>query len=134
RSTYQAKLAELSAREQELKLQEQVLARFKTELKDLQSQLEASVFVMNATEKTNLRRIADMTGKMDPASASSSLLEMEKERAAMVLSLMNERQAAAILDATIAQDAKGAERVAAWTDIIRRMTNEASKQKTGRGA
>ena len=133
RETYRAKLADLAVREEELRLQADVLGRFKVELKDLQAQLDANIYVMLDAEKSNLRRIADVTGKMDPAGAATSLLEMEKERAAMILSLMNERQAAAILDATIAQDAKGAEKVAQWTDIIRKMASTSAKTKTGGG-
>ena len=132
RAQYEKKMSELSVREEETRLQESMLQRLQSELKELQTQLDESVARMDEAEKANLRRLADVCGKMDAVSASSSLTQMEKERAAMILSLMNERQAAGILDATVAQDAKGAALVAEWTDIMRRMArDDKSKAKKG---
>jgi flagellar motility protein MotE (MotC chaperone) len=133
RAQYEKKMAELTAREEEAKTQEALLNRLKTELIELQGQLNENVTKMEEAEKANLRRLADVCGKMDSASAASSLLQMEKERAAMILSLMNERQAAGILDATVSQSAKGAETVAEWTDIMRRLERENSKAKAKKG-
>ena len=133
RAQYEKKMADLAAREEETKTQEAMLNRLKQEIQELQAQLDDSVAKMAEAEKVNMRRLAEVCGKMDPDSAASSLLEMEKERAAMILSLMNDRQAAGILDATVAQSAKGAETVAEWTDIMRRLERENSKAKAKKG-
>ncbi|OGV47505.1 MAG: hypothetical protein A2X46_14390 [Lentisphaerae bacterium GWF2_57_35] len=133
RTQYEKKTAELGAREEEVKMQEAVLNRLQTELKELQAQLDENITRMVEAEKANMRRLAEVCGKMDSASAASSLLQMEKERAAMILSLMNERQAAGILDATVAQGAKGTETVAEWTDIMRRLERDNPKAKAKKG-
>ncbi len=133
RAQYEKKLADLGSREEEVRLQESVVQRLQSELRELQAQLDDSIARIAEAEKTNLRRLAEVCGKMDPAGASTSLMQMEKERAAMILSLMNERQAAGILDATVAQGEKGAVLVAEWTDIMRRMARD-EKPKARRGA
>ena len=134
RAQYEKKMSELSEREEEIKLQESVLARLKGELKEMQTQLDENIARIAESEKTNYRRLAEVCGKMDAASAASSLLVMDKERAALILSLMNERLAAGILDATVAQGANGAKTVAEWTEIMRKIAKDNPKDKAKRGA
>jgi flagellar motor switch protein FliG len=65
-----------------------------------------------------------MYAKMEPASASILLREMERKHAASILNLTTERAAAAIMDATIQAGGTNAAVVAEWANIIRTMRIE----------
>ena len=121
---------ELAAKEEELKLKEEAITRLKTELQDLQAQLDGKIIDIADTERVNLKKLADMCSKMDAASAGGFLKEMEKERAAIILSMVSERSAAAIMDAVVGEGDKGAALVAEWADLIRRLESK-KKAKTG---
>jgi hypothetical protein len=115
------KAAELTAREEELRIQSETVTRLTDELKDAQVRLDRKIVHVEDSERANLRRLADVCSKMDPAGASTFLQAMDKERAAAILSMVTERSAAAILDAAIAATDKGVDRAADWADIMRRM-------------
>lgn len=124
---------DLQNREEQFKLQEAILIRLRDELAELRKQLDANIISVKEMERANLRRMADVCGKMDAASAAQMLLAMEKERAAVILSMMNERNAAAIFDAAVAMDAKGPEKTAEWSDLIRRLAAANKKAKADKG-
>jgi hypothetical protein len=124
------KAAELAAREDELKVQSETVTRLTAELKDAQVRLDQKIVNVEDSERANLRRLADVCSKMDPASASTFLQAMDNERAATILSMVTERPAAAILDAAIAATDKGVDRAADWADIMRRLINN-KKATTG---
>ena len=115
------KAAELTAREEELQIQAETVTRLTAELNDAQVRLDQKIVNVEDSERANLRRLADVCSKMDPAGASTFLQAMDNERAATILSMVTERPAAAILDAAIAANDKGVERAADWADIMRRM-------------
>jgi len=131
---YATKTAELATRAEELKLQEDLLARLKTELQELQVRLDENIYRIDQNELGNMRRLSEVCSKMDAASAADSLMEMDKERAAQLLFMMNERRAAAIMDAAVAKGDQGPAVVAQWADIIRRLQNERNKDKAKKGA
>ena len=124
------KTTDLAAKEQELNLKEEAITRLKTELQGLQAQLDGKIIEISDTERVNLKRLADMCSKMDSTSAGGFLKEMEKERAAIILSMISERSAAAIMDAVVGEGDEGAALVAEWADLIRRLESK-KKAKTG---
>ncbi len=124
------KTTDLAAKEQELNLKEEAITRLKTELQGLQAQLDGKIIEITDTERVNLKRLADMCSKMDSTSAGGFLKEMEKERAAIILSMISERSAAAIMDAVVGEGDEGAALVAEWADLIRRLESK-KKAKTG---
>ena len=130
RESVAKRTTELAAKEEELKLKEEALTRLKTELQGLQAQLDGKIIEITDTERVNLKRLADMCSKMDSTSAGGFLKEMEKERAAIILSMISERSAAAIMDAVVGEGEKGAALVAEWADLIRRLESK-KKAKTG---
>jgi flagellar motility protein MotE (MotC chaperone) len=120
----------LAAKEEEAKLLEETMGRLKTELQSMQSKMDQKILEFDAAEKTNLRRLAEVCGKMDSTGAASFLRQMEKNRAAAILSMIPDRSAAAILDAAVAEGEKGVSLAAEWADIMRRIII-AKKEKTG---
>ena len=127
RASYEKRLQDLAVREEELKFQESLLQDMTDTLDRMQVDLDTRVLRIEEAEKANLRRLADICGKMDAAAAATSLAEMEKKRAAMILSLMNERNAAGIMDAAVGEGPDGPALVAEWVDIIRRLNNDNSQ-------
>lgn len=129
RRAYQKKSADLADREKILAQKQELLAALKKEVQDLQRALDAKVLRLAESEQANCKRLADMCGKMEPGSAASMLKEMEAPRAAAILGLLGERQAAALLDAAVASGESGAKMAAQWSDIIRLSVNEKGKSK-----
>ena len=121
---YESKTRELTEKEAQLQQQKDIMSQLETEVKGLQDKLQAKIIEMASAESTNFRRLADVYSKMDPASASNLLEQMEPDRAARVLSMVPERQAAAILDATVAKGEKGAAVAGKWSDAMRRLKTD----------
>jgi flagellar motility protein MotE (MotC chaperone) len=121
RQAVAAKTAELTAKEEEVRVKEAAYRRIESELQDLQSKLEKSYVDLEAAERANMKRLAEVCSKMDPAGASAMLRKIDVERAAVILSMINDRAAAAILDATVTDGEKGTTTVSNWVDTIRRM-------------
>ncbi len=118
------KAAELATKEE---LQAKTIAALKTELLQLQEALNKQIVEIQTTEQANLKKLSEMYSKMDPAGAAKLLIEMDKEKAATILSLMSDRSAAAILDSAVQEKDKGTAAATAWTDITRR--HEAKKKE-----
>jgi flagellar motility protein MotE (MotC chaperone) len=123
RDLYLKKKSDLDAKAEEVAQQQALIADLKKEMETLRSQLEEKVVSLESGEQANLKALADVYARMEPASASALLTEMKPERSARVLRLIGDRQAAAILNETIAQGDRGAKIAAEWSDIIRRMQN-----------
>ncbi len=121
RRAYLQKQADLESKTEEVRQQQKLIALLRQEMEALQGQLEDKVVSLESGEQANLKALADVYARMDPASASTLLMEMKPERSARVLRLIGDRQAAAILNETIAQGDRGAKIAAEWSDIIRRM-------------
>jgi len=90
------------------------------------SDLENRLVKVDEDEFKNFKKLAGVYSKMDPASAAQSLKHMDAERVALVLSQMDSRGMAAIMDEAVSTSVDGSEFVAQWSDAIRRL-NEAQK-------
>ena len=123
RESYEEKVIAVAEKEEELAVQEVLLNQLKTQLDELQAKLDDSILRVKNTEQGNLQRLAEIYAKMAPDSAVSVLEEMKAERAARILSLMGDRQAAGILDAAVQGDEEGSTQAADWADNMRRLTN-----------
>jgi flagellar motility protein MotE (MotC chaperone) len=108
-------------------MQRELLDQLKAQLLDIRGVLDEKISAIEEDERTNLQRLAEVTGRMEPESAAQVLAEMEKERAAKILYLVNERRAAGIMDAAVAMGDQGVELAAEWADIIRRLKKNNDK-------
>ena len=129
RAAIRKKDAELKGREEMLRQQQEVLLLLKADLQQLQGKLEETTVRTTLSEQSNLKRLADVYGKMEPESMATLLGKMEKDRAASILRLLNERQAGAVLNAAVASGTNGAKNAADWSDSIRRMDVEKPARK-----
>lgn len=129
RSALDKQKAELASREENVKLKEVAVASLKNDVEKLQKDLESRISEVKSTQQANCRHLADMYSKMDPASASILLKDIDRSNAAVILSMITERSAAAIMDATIQAGGTNAAVVAEWTDIIRNMKMEKTVNK-----
>lgn len=118
---YERKLIEFGAREDEMVRKEAVINELKQELENTQKKLESKIVELDAAEQVNIKRLAEVYGKMTAESAAELLQKMEIDRAARILNLITDRQAAAILGAAVAQGAAGSTTAVGWSDSIRRM-------------
>ncbi len=112
---------DLEHREVTLEQQRQIVEKLKAEIEKTDAMVNAAVVEMNTTEQRNLRQLATMYSKMEATNAGALLREIDNERAAKILSLCGDREAAGILDALLTQGAEGARAAAEWSDIIRRL-------------
>jgi flagellar motility protein MotE (MotC chaperone) len=126
-----ARRDELDAREQKILLQEKMLeemnakfARLQGELEAQQTRLQSDIIEAGKQSRDNLQRIAEMCAKMNPDSAYEILSEMDNDRVAIILSMLDDRPAAKIFDAATAAGAKGAATAARWAEAIQRMKEE----------
>jgi flagellar motility protein MotE (MotC chaperone) len=88
--------------------------------------VELSVNKIDAHEEENIARLAEVCSKMEPQSAVEMLRNMNKDRAAKIINLITERQAAKIMDAAVASQEDGAKLASDWADLIRKMNGQAS--------
>lgn len=131
RAALDVQRADLKVREEGVAMKEVALASLRTEVEGLQKNLEAHILEVKTTQQANLRRLAEVYAKMEPASASVLLKEMDKNHAATILSMTTDRAAAAIMDATIQAAATNAAIVAAWSEIIRSLKVEKTAKTKG---
>jgi len=131
RTNYVAKTRMLDDSARETEVQKQVIAKLTAELKQLHAAARQSIVELELHERSNLRRLAEVYGRMEPESAVMVLSEMETERAGKLLSMIGERPAAAILSAAVTSLDNGSARAAEWSDIMRRLKTEANGQKRG---
>jgi flagellar motility protein MotE (MotC chaperone) len=124
RATMLKRAADLRSREESLRLQQEILPMLKSDMQQLQNKLEEAIVRTTPTEQANLKRLAEVYGKMAPDSVATLLSKLETAQAAAILRLLSERQAAAVLAAAVATGSNGVIRAAAWSDSIRRMASE----------
>ncbi|MEI6210440.1 MAG: hypothetical protein WCR06_02315 [bacterium] len=123
------KEADLDGREKNLQERQVTLETLKDDLKKLQGKLEAATIRTAQGEQANLKRLAEVYGKMEPDGVATLLGKMEMDRAAAILRMLNERQAGAVLAAAVASGTNGARNAACWSDSIRRMAVEQPARK-----
>lgn len=108
---------EFEQKQQQMKLLEQKLAV-------LRDEVSRKIVQISDNEEGNFKKLAEMYGKMDPESASRLLQKTEPDRAAKIISLIGDRQAAAIMGASVTMGESAAGLAAEWTDALRRLNNE----------
>ncbi len=93
--------------------------RQETEL--LIADLENRLVKVDGDELNNFKKLSAVYSKMEAGSAAQSLKHMEPERAALILSQMDSRAMAAIMNEAVSASVDGSESVAQWSDAIRRL-------------
>jgi flagellar motility protein MotE (MotC chaperone) len=129
RKAYGVKMEELVAKEKEFDDKQKIIETLKSDLEGLYDKVNSKLIVMDESEGANFKRLAMMYSKMDAEGAANLMTNMKPERAAAVLNLIAERQAAGILSAAVAKGDGGTRTAVEWSDIIRRMEN--TKKKGG---
>ena len=120
----QQREAALRERETVVNQESVIVKQLRDELTNAQAELEARLVQVEAQERANLRKIAEVCSKMDAQNASRLLFEMDEQRAAAILMQLGDRQAGAIMDAVVTLGDKGIERAVVWSDVIRRMRDD----------
>jgi flagellar motility protein MotE (MotC chaperone) len=129
RRALQERETDIEYREATLEKQRQIVEQLKIEIENTDAMVKAAVVAINTAELRNLRQLATMYSKMEATNAGTLLRELDTKRAAKILSLCGDREAAGILDALLAQGAEGARTAAEWSDIIRRLKPPEKKKK-----
>lgn len=91
---------------------------------DLQKNLETQLIRVEESQDKNFKTLAEVYAKMDPLSSARALQHMDAERAALILSRMDSRSMAAVMDSAVSSSADGGEAVALWSDAIRRLSDK----------
>ncbi len=118
----------LNEREEQIKQETVVLNRMRDELALAQTEIDAYFTKVDEMsqgwdddERKNMRKLSEFYAKMDPQNAAKLLAKIEPTRVARILSNLSDRQAAAIMDATVALGPNGIELAVKWTELIRQM-------------
>ena len=118
----------LNEREEQIGQETAVLTRMREELASAKAEMDSYFKKMDelavgwdADERKNIRKLAEFYAKMDPQNAAKILSEIEPERVARILANLSDRQAGAIMDATVLLGPDGIKLAVKWTDIIRQM-------------
>ena len=114
----------LDKREKNLQELYATYLKLRQEVNILIDDLDTRIVKVEEGELKNFKKLAGVYSKMDPASAAKSLQHMEGERVALILSQMDARSMASIMNEAIASSADGSENVAEWSDAMRRMTED----------
>ena len=118
----------LNEREEQIRQETAVLNRLRDELAGAKAEIDAYLAKMDGMakgwdedERKNTRKLAEFYAKMDPQNAARLLAEIEPERVARILSNLSDRQAGALMDATVSLGPDGIKLAVLWTDLIRQM-------------
>ena len=118
----------LNDREEQIKQESVVLNRMREELALAQNEIESYFEKVNQMsqgwdddERKNMRKLSEFYSKMDPQNAAKLLAKIEPERVARILNNLSDRQAGAIMDATVSLGPNGIELAVKWSDLIRQM-------------
>ena len=118
----------LNEREEQIRQETVVLLRMREELAVAKAEVDSYLKKMDdlaqgwdEDERKNTRKLAEFYSKMEPQNAAQLLSELEPERVARILSCLSDRQAGAIMDATVALGPDGIKLAVKWTEIIRQM-------------
>ena len=121
------KIEELAVKETVIAEQKKYIEEFELKIAGLQQKLNNKLIEIDSTEAVNTKKIADMYSKMEPVNASTLLQKEDPERAAKIIVLIPERQAAAIMNAAVS-DTNNVALVSKWSDNIRKL-KKPSKEK-----
>lgn len=114
----------LDKREKDLQEREAAYRSLQQETGKLLDELDSRLVKVKQTEFKNSKQLSEVYSKMDPAAAARAFRSMESSQVALVLSQMDGRAMAAILDAAVTTSSDGSKSVAEWSDAIRRLTDE----------
>lgn len=124
----------VAAREEAVALREAAFADVEDKLTRLKREIEAqqlrldedimAVMTQSRTSRANVQRIAEMCSRMEPESAVDMLREMDPNIVAMILSMLDERPAAKILDAAAQAGRDGAAVAARWAKALQEMKED----------
>lgn len=126
---YEKKLASLDERDKELTRRKQIVEEMERKVREVQDKLDGRLVEIDKTEAANIKKLAEIFSKMEPENAASLLMDLERERAARIISMISGRQAAAIFGAAVSTGAKGAKAAADWSDIVRRLQKESETSR-----
>ncbi|MDZ8117285.1 MotE family protein [Pontiella agarivorans] len=111
----------LDKREKNLQELYSTYLKLRKETGMLMDNLENQLVKVDEKEARNFKKLSGVYSKMEPASAAQSLKHMEAERVALILSQMDSRAMAAIMDEAVTISVDGSEYVAQWSDAMRRL-------------
>ncbi|MDF7800927.1 hypothetical protein P4C99_15735 [Pontiellaceae bacterium B1224] len=111
----------LDKREKNLQELYSTYLKLRQETSLLIEDFESQLVKVEESEFKNCKKLSGVYSKMDPASAAQSLKHMEAERVALILSQMESRAMAAIMEEAVTISVDGSESVAQWSDAIRRL-------------
>lgn len=111
----------LDKREKNLQALYATYLQLRQETSALLDELETRLVKVDEGEFKNFKKLSGVYSQMDAGSAAQSLKHMEADRVALILSQMDSRAMAAIMDEAVVASAEGSEYVAQWSDAIRRL-------------
>jgi len=111
----------LGKREDNLQELYSTYLKLRQEVESLIDDLDSRLIRVSDSELINFKKLSGVYSKMDAGSAAQSLKHVPPERVALILSQMDSRAMAAIMDSAVSASSDGGETVAQWSDAIRRM-------------
>ncbi len=96
----------MNQREEQLRALRDNIQQQVTELKRLQTEIEASMEAKKAQDAENLQKVVNLYNGMDPKRAAEKLEQLEPKWAVQILTGMNQRKAAQLLEALPVESAK----------------------------
>jgi flagellar motility protein MotE (MotC chaperone) len=114
----------LDKREKNLQELYATYLKLRNETSKMIDDLESQLVKVDEKEAKNFKKLSGVYSKMDPASAAQSLKHMEADRVALILSQMDSRAMAAIMDEAVSVSVDGSEYVAQWSDAMRRLDED----------
>ena len=118
----------LNEREEQIRQETVVLTRMREELSaakkdidDYMAKMDELAAGWNEDERKNTRKLAEFYAKMDPQNAARLLSKMETDRVARILMFLSDRQAGAIMDASVGLGPDGIDLAVQWTEMIRQL-------------
>ncbi len=114
----------LDKREKNLQELYATYLKLRQEVNMLTDDLDGRLVKVEEGELKNFKKLAAVYSKMDPSSAAQSLKHMESERVALILSQMDSRAMAAVMNEAVSSSTDGSEHVAEWSDAMRRLADD----------
>ncbi|NCD32784.1 MAG: hypothetical protein EOL87_05120 [Spartobacteria bacterium] len=118
----------LSSKDQELKLRAKTFdtvnekfAGVKSQVQGLQVRVETELSAAEDIDRNNFTKLADMCAKMEPEAAYEVLKELDPDRAAIILSMLDDRPAAQVLNAAAGMGNEGAVMAAKWMEAMEKL-------------
>jgi len=96
----------LNQREEQLRVLRDNIQHQVSELKRLQSDIEASMDAKKALDAENLKKVVTLYNGMDPKKSAEKFVQLEPKVAVQILMSMNQRKAAALLEQLPPENAK----------------------------